>query len=331
MDKQEGPTTPIKKISLPRVARRFAVALGIVALIFCVTACSSQKATDSTTRQTSGDAQARIQGAKAHLKEAGTGRYYTEITGSEQVPEAEDFRMVMFGEFDINERAHSLEMTTFPPDRLSGFTVRMRVFSNETFFGVPSAKGPSRKCWMRNDLDSLAAFVGLEDAGTMQVSDFIETTPPAVRVLDNADATGFVSQNSSARINADVDLWAAFQAAFPKAANHLGEKIYGKDRTVPAVLTVVGGRYLAAKYTSKDLIEHAQIQAYDLKRAGLVGNGVTPIEVLDALSSLKVSILFEQLGESSVKIVRPPNDKVAHVDLATMAQDEVITCKAAER
>jgi hypothetical protein len=286
-----------------------------------VAGCGNGEPTAHSERQAPKDPQKVLDSATQVMEDTGTGSYVIEIPGMAATFE---------GKFDLDEPFISQALTTRPPDPdlPNGFTVRSLSFKDEMFVRVSA--GPASKCWMRYEADDAAAAHGVTDLGALQPSDVMWTTPPAAEILRNPTARGFTSKNTSTEINAEVDLVAAFSAAMPKAANLLAEEIVDKDLTAPVVFTVVDGRYTGASYTGEDLMGPADISAADLRKAGLSGEGVSPKQALGLFSSLEVQIKYGEFGQE-VELVRPKKDEIAEVDLATMSENDTLTCKVAQR
>jgi hypothetical protein len=183
---------------------------------------------------------------------------------------------------------------------------------------------------MHYELADMAAAQGVTDLEKLGSSDLLYSTPSAAEILKEPIARGYTSESTSTRINADVNLAAALQAAMPKAAIALAKELEDEELTVPAVLTVVDGKFTEASYVGGDLLDFAEISSADIRKAGLSGEGVSPEQAFDLFSSLEVRIKYGEFGQK-VEIVRPRKDEVADFDLATMGRNDTITCEAAEQ
>lgn len=279
--------------------------------------CGAEEPPNRSERRQPGDPQKVLDLATKHMNDAGTGSFAIEVTG---------MGMTIEGEFDLNEPFVRQALTTRSPDFPDGFTVRSLTFKDEAFARVSA--GPASKCWMRYDQSDAAAAQGVTDPSALP-SDLMYSTPPAAEILKDPTSRGFL-KNASTRINADVPLPAAFSAAMPKAAIALAEKIGDEKILAPVVLTVVDGKYAEASYIGGDLLQSGDITAGDLRKAGLSGDGMSPQQAFDLLSSLEVRIRYGDFGQE-VKIERPKKDEIADIDLATMGQNDSATCKDAEQ
>jgi len=298
-------------------ARRIGMVVLATITTMALTNCGAEEPPSRSEPRQPGDSQKVLDSATKHMNDAGTGSFATEVTG---------MGMTIKGEFDLNKPFVRQALTTRSPDFPNGFTVRSLTFKNEAFARVSA--GPASKCWMRYDQSDAASAQGVTDPNALP-SDLMYSTPPAAEILKDPTARGFL-KNTSTRINADVPLPAAFSAAMPKAAIALAEKIGDEKILAPVVLTVVDGKYAEASYVGGDLLQSGDITAGDLRKAGLSGDGMSPQQAFDLLSSLEVRIRYGEFGQP-VKIERPKKDEIADIDLATMGQNDTATCKAAEQ
>ncbi|MGH8892607.1 MAG: hypothetical protein ACRDWY_04770 [Actinomycetes bacterium] len=298
-----------------------ALRIGMVVLAsmttLALTSCGAEEPPNRSERRQPGDPQKVLDSATKHMNDAGTGSFATEVTG---------MGMTIKGEFDLNKSFVRQALTTRSPDFPDGFTVRSLTFKDVAFARVST--GPASKCWMRYDQSDAAAAQGVTDPNALP-SDLMYSTPPAAEILNDPISRGFM-KNTSTRINADVPLPAAFSAAMPKAALALAEKIGDEKILAPVVLTVVDGMYAEASYFGGDLLQSGDITAGDLRKAGLSGDGMSPKQAFDLLSSLEVRIRYREFGQE-VRIERPKKDEIADIDLATMDQNDTATCRAAEQ
>jgi hypothetical protein len=104
----------------------------------------------------------------------------------------------------------------------------------------------------------------------------------------------------------------------------------GEKSTAPVTLTVEDGAYTGATYSVGDVFRAADLSPRDLKKAGLSEQDMAPKQAFELMASLRVDITYGTFGQK-VDVSRPPKDRIADLDLATMSATDIITCKAAER
>lgn len=282
-----------------------------------VASCATKEAPARSERPAptvSQDPQDLLDSATKRMNDAGTGSYTTEVAG---------MGATIKGEFDLNKPFISQSLTMRTPDFPDGFTVRSLSFKKEAFARVSA--GPASECWMHYDLADMAASQGVTQLESLSPSDLLYSAPPAAEILKDPIARGFTAEKNS--INADVSLQAAFSAALPKGAFSLAKELEDEELLAPVVLTVDDGAYTEASYAVGDLLVSGEINAADLRKAGMSGDGMTPKQAFDLLSSLTVQIKYGKFGQK-VAIVRPKKDEIAEIDLATMDAAETITCNA---
>jgi hypothetical protein len=295
-----------------------ALVVAAVASLLLVGCSDDQPSARSKPSAPPTDPQKILDGATQHVKDYATGSYDVDVQGA---------GVTIKGTWDLDAPFIRQALTTRPPDPdlPNGFTFKSLIYKDEVFFRV--SKGPMSKCWTRQDPADIAALAGVTDVVAFKASDVIDTTPPAAQMLMDPVALGFNA--STTKIDADVSLRAAFSASLTKAANLLVDKIADNDRA-PVVLKVVDGQYTEASFKVTDLLSSAQIRPKDLKKAGLAGEGVTPRQAFDVLSSVEVLIRYGEFGQK-VDVSRPNKDEIAEFDAATAYQDSTVTCKAAAR
>lgn len=298
---------------------RAVLAATVTALIFA-TGCGGTNQDPAPRETTSTEPQPILDSATKVMTDAGTGSYTVEVPGLTLVTE---------GEFDLNEPFTSQSMTTQPPDLPNGFTVRSLAYEKEFFANV--SEGPIKKCWMRYEVSDLADAREAIGAGALASTDLVSpAASPAAEILRDPIGRDFV-KDSPTKINADVNVQAAVAAAFPKAGNLLAENLDQEGLVAPVVLEVENGRYTGASYTLGVLFEAAEIDAADLKEAGLVDKtmtAMTPKQTLEFLSSLDVQIDYGSFGQK-VELARPQPDEIIDVDFATLDENDSLICKAA--
>jgi len=280
---------------------------------------SAEPGRETPARKAPPDPQAVLDAATKRMKDEGTGSYVIEL------PEV---NTITKGKFDLDKKVTSEAMSSHlpHPELPNGFTVRGLMFKDEAFVRI--SIGPARKCWMRFEASDFTDAPG----GTKSISpsDFASMTspPPAAEILEKPKARGFV-KSSTTEIKADVPLWPTFAAAMPGAADVLADKIK-KKRKARITLTVDDGAYSGATYSVGDVLRAAHLRPRDLKKAGISEPGMAPKQAFELLASTRVDITYGAFGQK-VDVSRPPKDRIADVDLATISATGVFTCKAAER
>jgi len=312
---------------------------------------SAEPSRETPTRETPPDPQALLDAATKRMNDEGTGSYVIELP---------DINTITKGKFDIDKKVTSQATTTnLPnPDLPNGFTFRSLLFENEVFARV--SDGPARKCWMRFEASDFADPSDESGFTPLSPSDFASMTspPPIAEILESPKARGFV-KNSTTEIKADIPLWPALFVALPRAANMLADEINEKrtapvtitvddsaytgatysvgdvwraneKRTAPVTLTVDDGAYTGATYSVGDVLRAADLGPRDLKKAGVSEPDMAPKQVFELLAVLRVDITYGTFGQK-VEVTRPPKDRIADVDLATISETGVVPCTAALR
>ncbi len=175
-----------------------------------------------------------------------------------------------------------------------------------------------------------ALFVALPKAANMLADKIGEKrTAPDTVTVDDGTYTG-EKRTAPDTVTVDDGAYIGDRRTAPDTVTVDDGAYIGDKRTAPVTLTVDDGAYTGATYSVGDVLRAADLRPRDLKKAGLSEQDMAPKQAFELMASLRVDITYGTFGQK-VDVSRPPKDRIADLDLATMSATDIITCKAAER